>query len=50
MAVDVFWLRLVQYCSKFAWWYLTRANVADDLVDKLKKLSSSLSTARKCEW
>ncbi|PVD19790.1 hypothetical protein C0Q70_20281 [Pomacea canaliculata] len=39
--------RLVQYCSKFAWWYLTRANVADDLVDKLKKLSSSLSTARK---
>lgn len=39
--------RLVQYCSKFVWWYLHKAEVADDLVEKLKLLSSALSTCRK---
>ncbi|KAK7489251.1 hypothetical protein BaRGS_00019503 [Batillaria attramentaria] len=39
--------RLVQYCSKFTWWYLYKAQVAENSIDKLQKLSAALSTCRK---
>ncbi|KAL8602209.1 hypothetical protein ACOMHN_022722 [Nucella lapillus] len=39
--------RLVQYCSKFLWWHLQKANLAEDSVWKLQQLSNALSTCRK---
>ncbi|GFO07753.1 peroxisomal membrane protein 11b-like [Plakobranchus ocellatus] len=39
--------RLVQYSTKFMWWYLQKHGVSESTVLKLQKLSSSLSTTRK---
>ncbi|XP_005094067.1 peroxisomal membrane protein 11B [Aplysia californica] len=39
--------RLVQYCTKFSWWYLEKAGVHAEAIARLQKLSSSLSTTRK---
>lgn len=42
----VFYIRLVQYSVKLIWWNLKNKN---DLVEKLKKLESSMSMTRKCK-
>ncbi|XP_059146671.1 peroxisomal membrane protein 11B-like [Physella acuta] len=39
--------RLVQYGSKFAWWYLQKYDVSPEVVDRLQKLGNALSTTRK---
>lgn len=41
--------RVVQYGSKFVYWVLEQESLSPELVDKLKSLESSISTARKCE-
>lgn len=40
------YIRLVQYSVKLIWWNLKNKN---DLVEKLKKLESSMSMTRKCK-
>ncbi|CAI9720455.1 membrane 11B-like [Octopus vulgaris] len=39
--------RLIQYSSKFAWWYIQKSHYQAPLVQKLKLLDSSISTSRK---
>ncbi|GAB1600397.1 peroxisomal membrane protein 11A-like [Argonauta hians] len=39
--------RLIQYSSKFAWWYIQKSQYQTPLVQKLKLLDSSISTSRK---
>uniref|UniRef100_A0A0B7BS85 Peroxisomal membrane protein 11B n=1 Tax=Arion vulgaris TaxID=1028688 RepID=A0A0B7BS85_9EUPU len=39
--------RLLQYGSKFGWWYLQQTDVTPEIVIKLQRLSSALSTTRK---
>ncbi|CAL1547536.1 unnamed protein product [Lymnaea stagnalis] len=39
--------RLLQYGSKFTWWYLHRYGANPEVVDRLQKLGNALSTTRK---
>ena len=42
--------RIVQYSSKFVAWAMVQRGLSEDLVDKIKALERSVSTARKCEF
>ena len=46
---DVTFHRLVQYSTKFGWFYLEKFGGQAEVIDLLQKLSSSLSTTRKCK-
>ena len=41
--------RIIQYSSKFVSWAMIQRGLSEDLVDKIKALERSVSTARKCE-
>ncbi|GFR80715.1 peroxisomal membrane protein 11B-like [Elysia marginata] len=41
------YFRLVQYSSKFTWYYLQKYGLSEELAVKLQRLSSALSTTRK---
>ena len=42
--------RIIQYSSKFVSWAMIQRGLSEDLVDKIKALERSVSTARKCEF